>query len=132
MEQNQIESLDSRSFANKKLSHLEEIWLNSNKLTHVNEASFGGVWPKLTILDLSGNEIAFVDANAFQHLANLIELNLSHNRLCVLQATLCHGLSKLKKLNVSSNRLAGVDLLGTKSSPFFITVSSSLLSLFKK
>ncbi len=102
MDQNQIESLDAHSFANKKWPHLEEITLKSNRLTHINAAIFANSqaqnWLKLTSLDLSHNDIAFVDANAFQHLINLTELNLSHNRMGLLQATLCQGLSKLKKI----------------------------------
>jgi hypothetical protein len=118
MDQNQIESLDAHSFANKKWLHLEELTLKSNKLTHINAAIFANSsslapnWLKLNMLDLSHNDIAFVDANSFQHLINLTELNLSHNRMGLLQATLCHGMSKLKKLNLSSNRLASVDTLG--------------------
>ena len=124
MDQNQIESLDAHSFANKKWPHLEEITLKSNRLTHINAATFANSlaqnWLKLTTLDLSRNDIAFVDANAFQHLINLTELNLSHNRMGLLQATLCHGLSKLKKLNMSSNRLASVDTLGIRIIIFII------------
>lgn len=89
-------------------SDLQLCFLNlaANNIDDTNLAGMD-LPPSLRQLDLSGNQIQSLGANAFFHLVNLETLNLSANRLECLSLNL--GLY-LRALDVSFNQLGGMEL----------------------
>lgn len=67
--------------------------------------------PHLLVLNLSHNDIAFVDNHwVFEHLQQLTELDLSHNALTTLQHGSFSGLHSLETLRLSHNNIRTVQL----------------------
>nr|XP_046256193.1 trophoblast glycoprotein b [Scatophagus argus] len=57
------------------------LFVTGNNISRISEDSFPTLLEQLTDLYLSGNEIEFVDANAFDNLPNLVRLDLSNNKI---------------------------------------------------
>ncbi|HHF7398170.1 TPA: gamma-glutamyl-gamma-aminobutyrate hydrolase family protein [Legionella anisa] len=62
--------------------------------------------PKITAVDMSGNEIDAEGANALMQLNNIIQLNLSNNRIGLEQEAISLEMqANLKRLNLSGNSI---------------------------
>ncbi len=85
--------------------------LCSNKLTHLNEASFKGL-KNLTQLDLSSNKLTEINEETFRDTCNLSELDLSFNELIDIRFGLNNesGLQQLKRLNLIGNKLVKFEI----------------------
>jgi Leucine-rich repeat (LRR) protein len=106
LSQNRLISIKNESFLNiNKLKHLN---LSHNKLdleSEFNNISYFHGLSLLEILDLSFNEIKYLDSNlTFQYLNSLKYLNLSNNKLKT--AFIFGYLSLLINLNLASNNLS--------------------------
>jgi Leucine-rich repeat (LRR) protein len=107
LSQNRLISIKNESFLNmNKLKHLN---LSYNKLdleSEFNNISYFHGLSHLITLDLSFNEIKYLDSNrTFQYLNSLKYLNLSNNRLNSLNAYVFGFLYNLSDLNLASNNL---------------------------
>jgi Leucine-rich repeat (LRR) protein len=104
---NRLISIKNESFLNMdKLKHLN---LSNNKLdleSEFNNISYFHGQSHLETLDLSFNEIKYLDSNqTFQYLNSLKYLNLSNNRLNSLDAFIFGFLYNLSDLHLASNNL---------------------------
>jgi Leucine-rich repeat (LRR) protein len=107
-------------FQNRLILIRKESFLNMNKLKHLNlsynkldfESEFNNIsyfigLSLLETLDLSFNEIEYLDSNlTFKYLNSLKYLNLSNNKLKTLDP---FTLSQLHQLNLASNNLRYLD-----------------------
>jgi insulin-like growth factor-binding protein complex acid labile subunit len=144
LSQNRLISIKKESF--KNLNKLKYLNLSYNKLdlqSEFNNISFFQGQSLLEILDLSFNEIKYLDKNLtfqnltslkflslfknklknlnpfiFGFLVNLDELNLGSNSLNSLNWTCFFSLKSLKKLKLNSNQINSSDFL--KSSKIFL------------
>lgn len=72
-------------------------------------------------LNLSGNLIDFVDADAFRALGRLAVLDLSRNQIDVLPPTVCHFNAQLTHIYLAHNRLIRLELvLNTRSTALVV------------
>ena len=83
---------------------LKELFININRLTHVDEDLFKGL-TKLTHLYMSDNELSWLPRNLFSGLTNLNVLTLYTNQLVDLNENIYHELSNLTDLWLYSNKL---------------------------
>ena len=65
--------------------------------------------PYLQKLDLQGNDISFIENNAFMLTPHLEVLDMSRNRLKSIQSRTFSGLKKLEKLRLSDNQIQTVE-----------------------
>ncbi|HMT02250.1 MAG TPA: leucine-rich repeat domain-containing protein, partial [Burkholderiales bacterium] len=63
----------------------------------------------LTKLNLLGNQITTIAANAFNGLTNLTELNLSGNKITTIAANAFNGLTNLTMLHLSNNQITTIE-----------------------
>ena len=83
---------------------LRGLFAQSNQIIGLSRDMLVGFhW--LTHLDLSRNDIRYIERRAFQPLKNLLHLDLSYNRIRELTSLTFHGLSNLKYLSLKSNDL---------------------------
>ena len=112
--------LSSLFFVNQ-FQHLVTLKLRGNMITSVTKDTFRTTL-ELQELDLSNNEIGFLESQAFSRLAYLFIVDLSNNRLNVLEdSTFPH--ESLLILSLSMNRLSNV-------SPNIFTGNPSKLQIF--
>ena len=99
---NGIYILPDRIFAkNKALTHL---YLDSNRLDHLNRSSFAGL-TELQVLDLSENSLDEVHWSVFQDNMKLSLLNLSFNRI----QDFSNLTTSSETLDLSSNMINKID-----------------------
>ena len=81
------------------------------KLGHNELASFGGFngIEDLDELDLSANEISFIEKNAFQGMKKLTKIYLCCNKLRSLDEGMFQGLDKLTNLALHNNQFSTLD-----------------------
>jgi Leucine-rich repeat (LRR) protein len=107
LSQNYLISIKNESFL--KMYQLKHLNLSHNKLdleSEFNNVSFFKGKSLLETLDLSFNEIKYLDSNrTFQYLNSLKYLNLSNNRLNSLDAFIFGFLYNLSDLHLASNNL---------------------------
>ncbi|KAM4736643.1 trophoblast glycoprotein [Anableps anableps] len=77
------------------------LFVTGNRIVQINDSSFPSGLENLSDLYLSGNEMEYVDAGAFQNLPNLVRLDLSNNSIQNFNDSAFPGDSKLKFLNLS-------------------------------
>uniref|UniRef100_A0A915A449 Uncharacterized protein n=1 Tax=Parascaris univalens TaxID=6257 RepID=A0A915A449_PARUN len=87
------------------LGLIQQLTVQNAQLTRVPAGFFSGLYIKK--LDLSYNNLAEIDANAFLGMNNVLqELLLNHNSLTALPATSLVPLTNLLKLDISNNSIA--------------------------
>jgi insulin-like growth factor-binding protein complex acid labile subunit len=108
LSQNCLISIKNDSFL--KMYQLKHLNLSHNKLdleSEFNNVSFFKGKSLLETLDLSFNEIKYLDSNrTFQYLNSLKYLNLSNNRLNSLDAFIFGFLYNLSDLHLASNNIS--------------------------
>eukprot|EP00920_Eleutheroschizon_duboscqi_P040977 GHVT01098011.1.p1 GENE.GHVT01098011.1~~GHVT01098011.1.p1 ORF type:complete len:518 (+),score=17.30 GHVT01098011.1:56-1609(+) len=104
---NQIERLDSHHFDGPLgLTHL---FLNSNHIKYLATDTFPfPYFPELQHLELSMNDLTYIEVDAFTDLAKLTYLDLSHNNLTQLKDRDFRGLEVLHHLDLSKNRISTI------------------------
>ncbi|XP_042219703.1 protein artichoke-like [Homarus americanus] len=108
---NTIRSVSDTAFLNIALLHI--LRLNNNMLPSFKKEYFKLTIPadvtELRILDLSHNDITFLQPLAFQLHSKLNWLSLSHNRLSFFPPEIIRDLSDLEHLNVESNQIKSLE-----------------------
>ncbi|CAH1104752.1 unnamed protein product [Psylliodes chrysocephalus] len=102
LSRNEIESIDAKLFRTLNLKRLN---LSSNSFYQINTSEFANL-KKLTSLDLSNNELSFLENLLL--LPSLQYLNLSNNKLKVLNGAGFNSLKLLQHLDVSRNQLVRI------------------------
>jgi Leucine-rich repeat (LRR) protein len=93
------------------LAYLKELYLNKNKLKHLNNSNFfSSKLLRLKILNMDSNEIYFIDKNLFFNLKTLVNLSIADNQLTSINKALFFNLFKLKFLNLSRNRIDFIEM----------------------
>lgn len=101
LSRNNLSSLTPSNLLNS--TSLSELYLNHNRLTKV--ASNLLHLPNLKRLDLSDNELKYVDRNAFQYIKNLEYLNLANNWFTTFEMISFHHLGNLIEIVLDNNEL---------------------------
>lgn len=108
---NTIRSISDSAFLNTALLHI--LRLNNNMLPSFKKEYFRLTIPtsvtELRILDLSYNDITFLQPLAFQLHAKLNWLSLSHNRLSFFPPEIVRDLTELEHLDVESNQIKSLE-----------------------
>lgn len=79
------------------------LFVTGNTITRISVASFPARLDQLTDLYLSGNEVEYVDAMAFDNLPNLVRLDLSNNRIQNFSQRAFPDENRLQLLNLSKS-----------------------------
>ena len=99
---NHLVSIPSESFALQE--KLQELHLNKNKLSSVNNKTFQGL-RSLTVLNLRENFLEELPNGIFSILPKLEELNLGQNRISKIEDRAFSGLTSLRVLYLDDNLL---------------------------
>lgn len=83
------------------------LFISNNELPELCKDSFDS-YPKLQILDLSGNNIEKIEPGAFKNLSDDTILTLELNQLKEIQKEIFNGL-KILALNLASNQISSID-----------------------
>uniref|UniRef100_H3A6Q6 Trophoblast glycoprotein n=2 Tax=Latimeria chalumnae TaxID=7897 RepID=H3A6Q6_LATCH len=81
--------------------YVKNLFITGNDIAWLRSDSFPRSLEQLTTLNLSGNKIEVVDAQAFAGLPNLRQLDLSHNRILRFSPEAFSAKSPLQELNLS-------------------------------
>ncbi|KAF2357660.1 Leucine-rich repeat [Trinorchestia longiramus] len=104
---NQIERIDDEAFFNTPFLHI--LRLNDNKLNTFKEEYFRLTIPvqstEMRLLDLSGNDIVFLQSPAFKLLSKLTWINLKNNRISIFPADVVRSLPDLQHLYLEHNEI---------------------------
>ncbi|XP_068179742.1 trophoblast glycoprotein [Antennarius striatus] len=79
------------------------LFVTGNTISRIGVESFPDLMDQLTDLYLTGNEIEFVDADAFDNLPNLVRLDLSNNKILNFSDKAFPHNNILQVLNLSSS-----------------------------
>ena len=106
---NKITSLETDAFLVG--NSLEVLDLSGNKLESIgggldfSDVSGSKEWSHLRSLNVSFNNIASVEANAFAGLTNIEQISIQKNHVATIQGTAFRGCTKLKEIDLSGNQL---------------------------
>jgi Leucine-rich repeat (LRR) protein len=136
IENNQINTIDSDSFANmfdmrglylsrnkistihpeafKDMPFLRDVQLYENQLTSLSAESIKSMPSSVILLELQKNQITKLPDGIFEKFNNLSEVNLAQNKLTSFDATLLK-LSSVRILNLNSNSIKSLNMQGVKS-----------------
>ena len=102
-----LANLDEYLFTASPSLIAQVVWLDlsHNQLVYLNSEMFKK-FVNLAFLDLSFNDISAIDANAFDFLSNLnVSLDLSYNQLDAIYSQTFTGLSSLTSFYLRSNKV---------------------------
>uniref|UniRef100_A0AAR5PT54 LRRCT domain-containing protein n=2 Tax=Dendroctonus ponderosae TaxID=77166 RepID=A0AAR5PT54_DENPD len=102
---NHLVNIPTKSFLHQE--KLQELHLNKNKLSSVNNKTFQGL-KSLTVLNLRENFLEELSKGIFSILPKLEELNLGQNRIAKIDALAFDGLQSLRVLYLDDNLLSVV------------------------
>ncbi|XP_053190756.1 toll-like receptor 13 [Scomber japonicus] len=88
-------------------SKLRLLFLNSNKIAHVDDGSFIGL-AALSTLGMRANELTSLTGNLFQGLSNLTTLDIEQNKIQFIDASAFHFLTSLQTVMLNRNQLQQV------------------------
>lgn len=89
-------------------SQVNTVIFNNNNLRGIKSGTFFG-GDQLNELDISFNELDYLDVAPFENLTSLRVLDLSHNSIAFLHDDLFKGLTNLEKLYLGNNRISIFD-----------------------
>ena len=93
----------------KLFTHLEHLSLSGNQIAHIEPNAFEGL-ANLKLLSLAKNAIKTIDSNAFAGLENLEKLFLFQNKIDQINAGAFLPLKNLKLLNLGHNQLDRIQI----------------------
>lgn len=96
----EITDIDADAF--RRLVNLQQLSLDSNRLTTVKASWFEGL-DYLTYLDLNYNDIRDIEDGVYKNLPNLVDLRISGNRLRCLNLDEMSHLGELKRIFLGEN-----------------------------
>ena len=94
--------VDIEPGAFQRLSNLQQLSLDNNRLTAVRESWFRGL-DYLTYLDLNYNNVEYIEDGVYKNLPSLVDLRLSGNRLECLNLEAMSHLKDLKRMFLAEN-----------------------------
>ena len=94
--------VDIEPGAFQRLSNLQQLSLDNNRLTTVRESWFRGL-DYLTYLDLNYNNVEYIEDGVYKNLPSLVDLRLSGNRLECLDLEAMSQLKDLKRMFLTEN-----------------------------
>ena len=94
--------VDIEPGAFQRLSNLQQLSLDNNRLTTVRESWFRGLY-YLTYLDLNYNNVEYIEDGVYKNLPSLVDLRLSGNRLECLDLEAMSHLKDLKRMFLTEN-----------------------------
>lgn len=100
LDRNYLKLLPRDVFKNTIIEHLD---LSFNELSLFPATALSQIGFTLRYLDLSNNEIEYLDSNIFRGTQYLLNLCLRHNLLTVLSDNTFSSLGRLRRLDLSSN-----------------------------
>lgn len=103
LSRNNLSSITSSNLL--KSTSLTELYLNQNRITEVTSDVLH--LPNLKRLDLSNNELKYVDKDAFRYIKNLEYLNLANNWFTSFEMISFHHLGNLVEIVLDDNQLGG-------------------------
>lgn len=86
-----------------KSNSLVELYLNNNRITEISTDVLR--LPNLKTLDISDNELKYVDKDTFKHINKLEYLNLANNWFTSFEKISFHHLGDLKQIVLNNNDL---------------------------
>ncbi|XP_035681315.1 toll-like receptor 2 [Branchiostoma floridae] len=101
---NDLGKIPFHAFAKSTLVKLEDIMLDSNKISVIQEDAFAGL-PSLKVLDLNGNVIQILNKAILHQLEHVVKLNLSNNAIHTLEAETFSEMKDLQVLDLSQNNM---------------------------
>ncbi|CAG7734725.1 unnamed protein product [Allacma fusca] len=105
IENNGIETLQPGIF--KGLTELKMLQLSKNELTYVDEEAITNL-PILGMLNLSRNNLTVINCT-FKGLTVLFDLNLAYNRITVIHPDMFKEVVKIKYLELQGNLIESID-----------------------
>ena len=105
---NELSYIPENSFSN--CTELIKLHLNNNKLTVLSNKTFQ--LPKLIILDIGYNQLAWLPNGIFNSLVFLGQLNIENNHLTALQNNVFESVTSLTLLRLNDNFISKL-LIGT-------------------
>lgn len=97
---NQIKDMINMSYFN----HLQSVNISDNQIAYVNSSHFLSQ-RTLQLLSLSGNHLKILDPGTFQNLQHLLLLDLSSNEIKNIRFGTFRGLTEIEILNLSQNKI---------------------------
>lgn len=94
--------VDIEPGAFQRLSNLQQLSLDNNRLITVRETWFRGL-DSLTYLDLNYNNVEYIEDGVYKNLPSLVDLRLSGNRLECLNLEAMSHLKDLKRMFLTEN-----------------------------
>jgi len=114
---NHLVRIQPGSFASQ--TKLVQLHLNSNKISHLSNRTFGGpqsVMNSLAVLYLQSNLLDTIDPGVFIYTPNVEEIDLTGNPIKELSPGAFLGLSNLRTLKLEKNELTKVpDVFSTRT-----------------
>ncbi|XP_066286638.1 toll-like receptor 2 [Branchiostoma lanceolatum] len=122
---NALERIPFLAFAKSTLAKLEDLMLDSNKISVIHEDAFGGL-PSLKVLDLNGNMIQVLNKAILHQLEKVEKLNLSNNAIHTLEAETFAEMKDLHVLDLTQNNMT----FTSETSASLFTGPENLTSLY--
>ena len=124
---NSLEILWFLKIHNNELSHISEnnfinctelatLHLNDNKLIALSNKTFH--LPKLTVLDIGYNQLAWLPDGIFDSLVSLIQLNIDNNYLTALPYNVFESVTSLTLLRLNDNFISKLPIGTFDSTPY--------------
>lgn len=85
-------------------SNLQELYLNHNE---IDSADFLHGLERLTVIDLSHNQLTEINGNVLDNMVDLTSLDISHNKFSVIDFAFIKPAGSLEYLDISNNLLSG-------------------------
>ncbi|CAL4075808.1 unnamed protein product [Meganyctiphanes norvegica] len=122
---NKITTIGDRAFLNTPLLYI--LRLDHNMLPSFKMEIFNITIPtsetELRLLDLSNNDITYLQPLAFQYHSKLNWLSLAHNRLSFFPSEIVRNLTQLQHLSVEDNQINSLENNDFANTPFLRELS---------
>lgn len=109
--ENGIEDLQPGCF--KNVSNLATLYLDNNRIAEIKEGVFNGL--NLLFLSLSNNRITIIDTMAFDNMPHLYELDLSFNDINYIDNSWYYNTANLTIIHLNSNNITELPALTFKN-----------------
>ena len=108
LSRNKIPIIKKRIFFN--LIYLEYLDLSNNEIFYIEDSAFYGLGlDKLTYLNLTKNQLTKIEPHYFAYLPNLTNLILDYNQLIQIKNNSFDSMSKLVNLSIKFNKIKQIE-----------------------
>ena len=120
LQNNQIQHLPHENGVRVKVWIID---ISGNKIRNIEGNHLGRIFPKLSTLDLSRNQIKRVTVDSFFNLNRLNNLNLAYNQISFVEEHAFDKLQRLMFLNLTFNQISHLNFRWFKSLVSLNTIS---------